>query len=81
MDSRKAYVEVKALFTKDGELKPTAIIWGDGHEYEIQRITDKRRTASLKAGGAGMRYTCVIDGRESHLYYEDNNQWFVEANV
>ena len=41
MDSRKAYVEVKALFTKDGELKPTAIIWGDGHEYEIQRITDK----------------------------------------
>ena len=53
MDSRKAYVEVKALFTKDGELKPTAIIWGDGHEYEIQRITDKRRAASLKAGGAG----------------------------
>lgn len=27
----------------------------------------------------GIRYTCIIDGKESHLYYEDNNMWFVEG--
>jgi hypothetical protein len=25
-----------------------------------------------------MRYTCVVNGRESYLFYEDNNQWFME---
>ena len=25
-----------------------------------------------------MRYTCVVNGRDSYLYYEDNNMWFME---
>ena len=50
----------------------------DGHVYEIQKVTDVRRAASLKAGGAGIRYTCIVDGKESHLFYEDNNMWFME---
>ena len=54
------------------------IIWKDGQIYEIQRVTDVRRAASLKAGGVGIRYTCIVNGRESHLFYEDNNMWFVE---
>ena len=53
-------------------------IWKDGHVYEIQKVTDVRRAASLKAGGAGIRYTCIVDGKESHLFYEDNNMWFME---
>lgn len=81
MEIRKTYVEVAANFTKDGRLIPKAVIWNDGHRYEIQRIKDICRAASLKAGGAGMRYTCVIDGRESHLFYEDNNMWFVEEKL
>lgn len=76
--SAKVYVDVRAVFTKEGQLRPTSIIWKDGTEYEIQAIKDVRRAASLRAGGAGLRYTCVIAGRESHLYYEDNNLWFVE---
>ena len=36
------------------------------------------KAASLKAGGAGIRYTCIVDGKESHLFYEDNNMWFME---
>lgn len=48
------------------------------HVYEIQKVTDVRRAASLKAGGAGIRYTCIVDGKESHLFYEDNNMWFME---
>ena len=77
--SYKVYVDVTAEFSKDGILKPKSIVWLDGHRYEIQKVTDIRKAASLKAGGAGMRYTCVIDGREGHLYYEDDNRWFMES--
>lgn len=76
----KIYVDVVAEFTKDGRLLPKNIKWEDGNVFEIQRITDVRRAASLKAGGVGMRYTCVICGQEKHLFYEDNNKWFVEGN-
>ena len=34
--------------------------------------------ASLKAGGAGIRYTCRIDGKLTHLFLE-GDRWFVEA--
>lgn len=78
MDSTKVYVDVNVRFSKEGKLTPTSIIWEDGTEYEIQSVKDVCRAASLKAGGAGTRYTCVISGRESHLFYEENNQWFVE---
>ena len=78
MESCKIYVTVTAEFTKDGRLLPKSFVWKAGHVYQIQRVTDVRRAASLRAGGAGMRYTCIVDGKESHLFYEDNNMWFVE---
>lgn len=74
----KVYVDVTAEFTKDGRLLPKSIRWEDGRVYQIERIKDIRRAASLKAGGAGLRYTCMICGCERHLFYEDNNLWFVE---
>ena len=74
----KIYVDVDATFTKDGQLLPKSFVWTDGHRYVIQRIKQVHRAASLRAGGVGLRYTCIIDGKESHLYYEDNNMWFVE---
>ena len=79
MESSKVYVDVNATFSKDGRLIPKSFIWTDGHVYEIQRVKNVCRAASLKAGRVGMRYTCVVDGRESHLYYEDNNMWFLEG--
>ncbi|MDD3137656.1 MAG: hypothetical protein PHX08_01610 [Lachnospiraceae bacterium] len=79
MESSKVYVDVNATFSKDGRLIPKSFIWTDGHLYEIQKVKDVSRAASRKAGGVGIRYTCIIDGRESHLYYEDNNMWFVEG--
>ena len=79
MESSKVYVDVNATFSKDGRLIPRSFIWTDGHMYEIQKVKDVSRAASRKAGGVGIRYTCIIDGRESHLYYEDNNMWFVEG--
>ena len=79
MESSKVYVDVNATFSKDGRLIPKSFIWTDGRVYEIQKVKNICRAASLKAGGVGMRYTCIVDGRESHLYYEDNNMWFLES--
>ena len=62
MESCKIYVDVNATFTKDGRLLPRSFIWKDGQIYEIQRVTDVRRAASLKAGGVGIRYTCIVNG-------------------
>lgn len=81
MALKKVYVDVVAEFTKDGRLLPKSMRWEDGNIYAIQRIKDVRRAASLKAGGVGMRYTCVIDGKESYLFYEDNSRWFVEGRA
>ncbi|MBE5877952.1 MAG: hypothetical protein E7290_13855 [Lachnospiraceae bacterium] len=78
MEGNKVYVDVTAEFSAEGVLTPKSFRWTDGKVYEIQKVKDVRRVASLKAGGVGMRYTCVVNGRESYLYYEDNNMWFME---
>ena len=75
---RKVYVEVTAKFDTEGNITPLSVTWEDGMVYEIDRILDRRRATSLKAGGIGMRYTCRISGRQSYLYYEDP-RWFVEG--
>ena len=75
----KIYVDVNVEFQKDGTLIPRSIIWDDGKVYEIQKVTNVRRAASLVAGATGIRYTIYIDGYESHLYFGDNRRWFVEG--
>ena len=77
MNSAKVYVDVEAYFGKDGRLIPTAVIWEDGRRYEIDRVIQIARRASLKAGGVGIRYTCIVGGRQSYLFYEVD-KWFVE---
>ena len=78
--ARKVYVEVTARFDVEGNITPLSVTWEDGTVYEIDRILDKRRAASLKAGGIGMRYTCRILGQRSYLYYEEP-RWFVEGKI
>mgnify|MGYP000763370905 FL=1 len=76
--ARKVYVEVTAKFDTEGNITPLSVTWEDGTVYEIDRILDKCRAASLKAEGIGMRYTCRILGQRSYLYYEEP-RWFVEG--
>ena len=78
METQKVYVDVVAEFTKDGILLPRQITWEDGRKYEITKFKSRKRAASMKAGGVGERYICVVDGREVALFYEDNNMWFME---
>ena len=77
----KAYVEVIADFSADGRMKPLKIVWENGRTYEVDRILRTDRGASLKAGGAGIRYVCRILGQKVELYYEENGFWFVRRKV
>lgn len=54
--------------------------WEDGRKYNIDRILKIERCASRKAGGVGMMYTCMIQGQESHLFYEVD-KWFMERKT
>ncbi len=78
MTYRKVYIDVITRFDKNGTILPISILWEDGTQYEIDRVVDIRPAASLKAGGCGIRYTCMIKGREKHIFLE-NNRWFVEG--
>lgn len=73
----KIYVEVLAKFSADGELMPVDIIWEDGRKYHVDRVLRVERCASRKAGGAGIMYTCMVEGKRSHLFYEVD-KWFVD---
>lgn len=75
----KRFVSVTADFSEDGQVKPVRLNWEDGRRFEIDRITDIRKAASLKAGGIGIRYTCIIAGKQVYLY-KDQDQWFMEVN-
>ncbi len=76
----KQYISVTARFDEDGNLLPLKIHWNDGRSFEIDRVTDIRYAASLKAGGMGLRYTCRICGAEKYLFLEEN-RWFVDTKA
>ena len=73
----KVYVDVLAEFTREGFLRPCRITWEDGRKYMIDRVKRCERRASRKAGGMGLMYTCMVEGQEVNLFYEENQRWFV----
>ena len=82
----KVYVAVNADFAADGTMLPRIITWEDGTEFNIDKIIDIRPAPAMKAGGGGDRYTIIIRGQQSYLFFErstninGNNigRWFVE---
>ncbi len=85
-NSVKVYVPVEVQFRSDGVMLPRMITWEDGTKYEIDRVSDIRQAAAMRAGGQGDRYTVYINGKQSYLFFErsanqtGNNigRWFVE---
>ena len=65
---------------------PRKITWEDGREYEIDRVSDIRQAAAMRAGGQGDRYTIYVQGKQSYLFFERSpnqtgnciGRWFVE---
>ena len=77
----KVYVDVNEDRLKDGQLLPLSFVWEDGNRYEVDKIIDKRPAASLKAGGAGMRYTVRVMHKETYMFLEEDDgtfKWFME---
>ena len=69
-----------SAFSRIGQLAPIFFTWEDGRKYSIDRILKIERCASRKAGGVGVMYTCMIQGQESHLFYEVD-KWFMERKT
>lgn len=86
MENPKVYVRVTVAFDEEGRMLPRQIIWEDGRKYPIDKITEIRQAAAMKAGGQGDRYTVWIGGKQSFLFFERNasdsggniGRWFVE---
>ena len=76
-NSNKKFISVIAQFFEDGTVKPLTIIWEDGRKFDIDKILDIRKSASLKAGGIGIRYTCRIRHKQIYLF-KDDDIWFME---
>ena len=79
----KVYVEVNVDILSDGKVLPRSFVWEDGSRYAIDRIVDVRRAASLKAGGAGLRYTVRVRNKETYIFREEDHgvdRWFLERN-
>ena len=79
----KIIVDVIAHNSVEGVITPLQIIWKDGQKYTIDKVSDRRRAASLKAGGYGIRYTCRINGQIKYMWLEElpdgGTHWFVEG--
>ena len=86
MNNPKVYVAVRAEFKEDGIMLPRELTWEDGEKYAIDRVIDIRQAPALKAGGQGDRYTILVNGKQSYLFFERSTnltgnvigRWFVE---
>ncbi|MBQ9880950.1 MAG: hypothetical protein IJM45_11025 [Clostridia bacterium] len=78
MTKYKLYVLVNADHSADGTCTPRSLVVND-REYEIDRVRDRRRSASTAVGGKGVKYTIDVCGQTTNLYDEENGRWFVEA--
>lgn len=81
--ARKVYVSVLVWYDTQGNCKPFRIKFEADPVYQdkvfnIDKVIDVRRAASLRVGGTGIRYTIRINGNQSYLF-EDENRWFIEA--
>jgi len=73
----KASVDVEAIFSTSGHVKPLAFWWEDGTFYDIDFVGAEERAASLKGGIIGQRYPIRVRDRETYLF-RDDDLWFME---
>ena len=71
-------ITVIAKMDENGKITPLSILWSPSLSSEIDKVVDIRKKASLKGGGMGIRYTCLIKNQQRYLWL-DENIWFVEV--
>ena len=67
--SKRVFVKIQINVDVLGQITPIKITWPDGREFQIDRVLDVR-PAPAKSGGAGIRYTCRIQGIEVPIYQD-----------
>ena len=75
---RRVDVGVTLKVSPEGNVWPLTITFENGKTYTIDRLKERKRAAAPKDAEAGIRYTVVIQNRETYLF-EDEGKWFVEA--
>ena len=70
-------IDIIAKMSINGVITPLVLIWDNGIKYQIEKVLDIRKKASLKGGGMGIRYTCQIKNQERYIWL-DGYIWFVE---
>jgi hypothetical protein len=74
----RKYVDVICLNDKAGNMKPLYLLWNEMKKIPVLGVKEICPRSSLKAGGSGLRYTCLFSyNRIRHLYY-DRGKWYVE---
>lgn len=74
---RRTYVQVIATFHEDGTITPHALTFHD-RQFLIDRVLDRRPAAATKAGGQGMTYTVRIGEKQTYIFCDEQQRWFVE---
>lgn len=85
----KVYVSVLVEIDTEGAIHPVRLTWENGEIYKIDKVTDIRQAAAMRAGGQGDRYTVWINGKQSYLFFERSStpsgpnigRWFVERKA
>lgn len=73
----KVFLRVTAEHDLNGSMIPRSIRWNDGRVFTVDKVFDVRQAPSLKCGGLGLRFSCMIHGRPYYLFY-DEGRWFAE---
>jgi hypothetical protein len=76
-NNHKVFVGVTAEHDTQGHIKPLILHWEDGRKFEEDKVLDVRQSVALKAGGRGMRYTCLIANKQVFLFCAEG-KWFIE---
>ena len=89
----KVTVQVAVDFRANGVMVPREILWidenGEEIRYPIDRIKGVCQASAERAGGLGDRYTILVNGRETYLFFERSanrsgrviGTWFVERRT
>ena len=85
----KVYVNVRVDFNSDGRMMPRRITWENGERYTVDRVVDIKPAPALRSGGQGDRYTIIVNGIQSYIWFERSaditganlGKWFVERRT
>ena len=68
---RRVDVGVTLKVSPEGNVRPLTITFENGKTYTIDRLKERKRAAATKVGGTGIRYTVVIQNRETYLFEDE----------